>query len=92
MTEQTKHTAGAFDVRTFIAALIGLFGLILVLAGLFGPERTADSKTDGSTINLWVGLGLLLLAGLMQGWALLRPTVVDVAPASAEGAGSEPEA
>lgn len=47
MTEQTKHTAGAFDVRTFIAALIGLFGLILVLAGLFGPERTADSKTDG---------------------------------------------
>lgn len=89
MAEQ-KHTAGAFDIRTFIAALIGLFGVILVLAGLFGPEQTADSRTDGSSVNLWVGIGLLVLAAVLQGWAMLRPTVVDTVPESAEGTRSEP--
>ncbi len=27
-----KHTAGAFDIRNFIGALLGLYGLILTVA------------------------------------------------------------
>ena len=36
---EAKHTAGAFDIRTFIAALMGIYGVILVLAGIFGGAR-----------------------------------------------------
>jgi arginine exporter protein ArgO len=77
--ETSQHTAGAFDIRTFIAALMGIFGVILVLAGIFGSDTTTDgSKTPGN-VNLYVGIALLVFAGLMQGWALWRPTVVDEA-------------
>lgn len=81
--QKAQHTAGAFDIRTFIAGLMGLFGLILLGAGFFGPERTADSVTEGGPINIGVGIALLVFAALMQGWAMWRPTVVD-APASEE--------
>ena len=30
--------AGAFDIRTFIALLIGIYGLVLVLMGLFATS------------------------------------------------------
>lgn len=86
-----QRTAGAFDIRTFIAGLIGLFGVVLVLAGLFGPDRTDDSVTDGSVINLWVGVALVVVAAVLQTWAVLRPTVVEPAPdASEEPSRSEP--
>jgi hypothetical protein len=77
--ERSRHTAGAFDIRTFIAALMGLYGVILVLTGIFGAdETTAGTKTAGN-INLVVGIGLLVFSALMQGWAMWRPTVVDEA-------------
>jgi hypothetical protein len=73
----TRHTAGAFDIRTFIAGLMGIYGVILVLTGIFGADQTTDgSKTPGN-INLWVGICLIVFAALMQGWAVWRPTVID---------------
>ena len=38
-----KQAAGAFDVRNVIAALIGFYGVVLVLMGLF--STSADSAT-----------------------------------------------
>jgi uncharacterized membrane protein len=76
--EKTRHTAGAFDIRTFIAALMGIYGVILVLTGIFGADETTDGSKAAGNVNLWVGVCLLVFAALMQGWALWRPTVVDV--------------
>ncbi|MDX6365960.1 MAG: hypothetical protein QOK30_1036 [Nocardioidaceae bacterium] len=75
--EKTRHTAGAFDIRTFIAALLGLYGVILVLTGIFGADKTTDGSKTAGNVNLWVGLCLLVFSALMEGWALWRPTVVD---------------
>ena len=33
-TRGEKHTAGAFDIRNFIGALLGLYGLILLVMDL----------------------------------------------------------
>lgn len=69
-----KKTAGAFDVRTIIGALLTIYGVILLLMGLFGD--TAEDKTGGVNANLWAGVVLLAVGIFFLAWARLRPIVV----------------
>lgn len=71
---ERKRTAGAFDIRNFIGALLGLYGLILTLMGLFGDPELG--KTGGINANLWTGLALLVVSAVFVTWARLRPIVV----------------
>ncbi|WP_019202522.1 hypothetical protein [Tsukamurella sp. 1534] len=80
--------ARLFDIRNIIAALLGLYGLALLVAGLLpglaeagagAAEHTAD-VTDlaaGSSANLWVGAALVLVAAGFAGWAAARPAARD---------------
>lgn len=74
MATTTKKTAGAFDIRNFIGMLLGLYGVILTLMGLFGDKEL--DKTGGINANLWTGLALLVVSGGFMAWARLRPTLV----------------
>ncbi len=69
-----KKTAGAFDVRAIIGALLGIYAVILVLVGLFGDPET--DKTEGINANLWAGLGLAVVSAIFLAWWKLRPIVV----------------
>jgi hypothetical protein len=71
--DATVRTAGAFDIRNFIGILLGLFGLVLVVMGLFafGPEEAA--KTEGLNANLWAGLAMVAVAVLFLLWTRLDP-------------------
>ena len=40
-----SRKAGAFDIRNIIGALMGLYGVILVLAGLLGEHEPDDDPT-----------------------------------------------
>jgi len=73
-TTGKRRTAGAFDVRTIIGSLLGLYGLVLLLMGLFGDPET--EKTGGPNANLWAGVVLLVVSGLFVLWWRLRPIVV----------------
>jgi hypothetical protein len=75
MAETQKKTAGAMDVRAIIGMLMGTYGVILTLMGLFGDPET--EKTGGVNANLWAGLALLLVGVIFLGWARLRPIVVE---------------
>jgi hypothetical protein len=75
----TKHAAGAFDVRNVIAALIGFYGLVLVVLGLVDTSDEALEKAGGLNANLWVGLGMLVFALSFALWSRLRPIVVPSA-------------
>ncbi len=48
MTEQTptsqKHTAGALDIRNIIGGLLGVYGVILVLMGIFGDKELRQDR------------------------------------------------
>jgi TRAP-type C4-dicarboxylate transport system permease small subunit len=72
-----KHAAGAYDVRFFIAGLIGFYGVVLVLMGLFADTAADKAKTGGVNANLWAGLVMVVVAIAFAVWARLRPVLVD---------------
>jgi hypothetical protein len=83
-----KHAAGAFDVRNVIAALIGFYGVVLVVVGLVDDDEDALQKTDGFNANLWVGLAMIAFALAFALWSRLRPIVVAPAKAREDGSGA----
>jgi hypothetical protein len=76
MSEHTsgRQTAGALDIRNIIGGLIGVYGVILLLMGIFGDEET--DKTGGWNANLWAGIVLAVFGAIFILWARLRPVVV----------------
>jgi hypothetical protein len=80
------HSAGAFDVRNVIAALIGFYGVVLTIYGLVDSAEDSD-KTGGVDANLWTGLAMLVFAAAFALWSWLRPIVVD--PTHVEGEGTD---
>ena len=72
-----KRTAGAYDVRTFIGGLIGLYGVVLVIRGLVGGSADDQAKTGHVNANLWSGIVMVLVAIAFLVWVRLRPVVVD---------------
>jgi hypothetical protein len=75
-SDGTAHRAGAFDIRTFIALLIGVYGVVLVVTGLVGTSEEELARAGGVNVNLWAGLGMLVFAACFTAWARLRPVVV----------------
>jgi hypothetical protein len=65
------HKAGALDIRNVIGALLGVYGVILVVLGLVGD--TAPEKTGDVNANLWAGLVMLAVGAAFVAWARLRP-------------------
>lgn len=78
-----KHTAGAFDIRNIIGGLIGLYGVILTVMGIFGDQEL--DKTGGVNANLWAGLVMLVIGVAFLVWARVRPVVVPPSRETAAG-------
>jgi hypothetical protein len=74
---ETEHKAGLFDIRTFIGTLLGIYGVVLLLVGIFGTSDADKAKADGININLWVGIGLIVAGAIFEAWKRLRPVKVD---------------
>jgi hypothetical protein len=75
-TEEAKSSAASlFDIRRIIGGLFTLYGVLVLGAGLFDGSN-AKEKASGIDINIWTGLGMLLLGLGMLAWMALRP--VDV--------------
>ena len=72
---KNQQTAGAFDIRNVIGGLLGLYGLVLTLMGIFGDAET--DKTGGVNANLWAGIAMLVVGVAFIVWARLRPVVVE---------------
>ena len=70
----SKHTAGIFDIRNIIGALLAIDGVILLLMGIFADPET--EKTGGINANLWAGIVLTAVGLGFLAWARLRPVVV----------------
>jgi hypothetical protein len=69
---QRKKAARLFDVRLVIGGLFTVYGVIVTLLGLFDSHSEIE-KAQGVRINLWMGLGMLVLGLLMLLWLRLNP-------------------
>jgi hypothetical protein len=66
-----------FDLRVLIGGLFTVYGVVLTIVGLLATEA-ALAKAAGININLWMGLGMLLLGVFFLLWWRLRPLHRDV--------------
>ena len=77
---ENKKTAGAFDVRSIIGALLTVYGVILLVTSFVGSSAPAspDAPAGGGDINanLWAGLGLLVVGLVFLAWWRAKPIVV----------------
>jgi hypothetical protein len=85
---QAPHRAGLFDIRFIIGALIGTYGVILVISGLFTSDKQLE-KADGLNINLYAGIGMVVVAVAFGVWARVRPIVVPADVEAADDGGSD---
>ncbi|MCW2798648.1 MAG: hypothetical protein JWQ70_120 [Aeromicrobium sp.] len=84
-TDNGKRKIGVFDIRFVIGGLIGLYGVILTLLGVFNASDDELARGDGVNINLWAGLAMVVFALVMGAWAYLRPVIVpDDIPAKSD--------
>ncbi len=63
-TGTKPHKAGVFDIRNIIGALMGIYGVILTLAGLLGEHE--PEKTGGVNANLWTGVALIVVSVVLH--------------------------
>lgn len=85
-TARTKPQFRLFDIRNIIGALLEIYGVVLLIAGLVPAvladrhEETTNNRVDlyiGTDANWWVGVCLLVVAAAFFAWAYLRPVAVD---------------
>ncbi len=84
---RTARIANRFDIRRIIGGLFLLYGVILAVVGIVGSDEVKN-KAAGINVNLWTGLAMLVVGGLLVFWALARPVMPE--PGSAPGEGSGP--
>jgi hypothetical protein len=76
VTEHARSAASQlFDLRTVIAVLFGVYGIVLTLMGLFFEDEAELAKAGGIDINLWSGIGMIVAAAFFLIWVRLRPLV-----------------
>ncbi|MFB7654908.1 MULTISPECIES: hypothetical protein [unclassified Streptomyces] len=78
---ETKSVTAArlFDIRRIIGGLFVVYGVIVMIAGFVASDDEID-KAQGVNINLWTGLGMLILGIFFLAWLKLRPTAPPPPP------------
>src|SRR3954447_14615576 len=73
---ESQSTRNLFDLRVIIGGLFTVYGVYLVIRGLLDSQQ-AIQKAAGVHINLWAGIGMLVMSSGFLLWAKLRPLTLD---------------
>ncbi|MEU2059831.1 hypothetical protein [Streptomyces sp. NPDC013455] len=87
LESRSATAARIFDLRRIIGGLFVVYGVIVTITGITDGQAAID-KAEGVNINLWTGIGMLLLGLFFLAWLKLRPTPPPLPP---EGVPEEPE-
>lgn len=75
MSEPGSRASHLFDLRYLIGGLFTVYGIIMTIVGAIDSQQEID-RAAGVRINLWMGLGMLVLGLLFLLWARTRPLQV----------------
>ncbi|AWE50769.1 MULTISPECIES: hypothetical protein [Streptomyces] len=79
LEEKSETAARLFDIRRIIGGLFVVYGVIVTIVGITDDDAAID-KAEGVNINLWTGLGMLLLGLFFLTWLKLRPAAPPPPP------------
>ncbi|MER5752264.1 hypothetical protein [Streptomyces sp. NPDC002088] len=82
LESKSATAARIFDLRRIIGGLFVIYGIIVMIAGFTASDASLN-KSEGVNINLWTGLGMLLLGLFFLAWLKLRPMAPPAAPPEA---------
>src|SRR5918995_835785 len=69
---RAERAANLFDLRRIIGGVFTAWGVLLIVLGLFDSQEEID-KAAGVHINLYAGIGMLVVGLLFLLWAFTRP-------------------
>src|ERR1700745_3140498 len=76
MSESTstraERAANLFDLRRIIGAVLTVWGVLLIILGATDSTKEAN-KAAGININLYAGIGMLIVGIVFLVWAFTRP-------------------
>ena len=84
---RAARAARLFDIRRLIGGLFVIYGVILVVLGL-GESDASIQKSADINVNLYAGLGMLVMGLLFLVWAFARPLSAEVDESEESGGGS----
>ena len=70
---EADASSGLFDLRYLIGGLFTIYGVVLIVASFF----VSNVKSGGINIDLWLGLGMLVLGVFFLVWARARPLQLE---------------
>ncbi len=85
--ERAAKAARLFDIRRLIGGLFLIYGVILTVLGL-GESDASIAKSADINVNLYAGIGMLIMSAMFIAWALLRPLGEDEDESEPAGGGS----
>ncbi|MEU3659436.1 hypothetical protein AB0E77_06665 [Streptomyces sp. NPDC032940] len=80
LESKSATAARLFDIRRIIGGLFVIYGVIVTIAGIVASDDDID-KAQGVNINLWTGVGMLVLGVFFLAWMKLRPIAPPELPA-----------
>jgi len=69
---RAERAANLFDLRRIIGGVFVSWGVLLIIIGLTASDEEAN-KAAGININLYAGIGMLIVGLVFVVWALTRP-------------------
>jgi hypothetical protein len=77
-TQREERAANLFDLRRIIGGVFLVWGVLLTVLGLTESDAEID-KAAGININLFAGLGMLVVGIIFLLWAFSRPLGQELA-------------
>jgi hypothetical protein len=84
---RAAKAARLFDIRRLIGGLFLIYGVILTVLGL-GESDASIAKSADINVNLYAGIGMLIMSACFIAWALWRPLGEDEEASEPSGGGS----